>query len=142
MRFTGRRLSQAQVGVGVLTVAGALRVGRGSRSRRRGRPGRVRRPDPTPPHVLPVEHYVRPLEALQVTFSRDFGLCPLSGCTGVWKAKADVTRRSLGERSGQNGHLDIVVVVDLGGLLPGMGAEHAAGVLHEATLERDRTGKE
>ena len=56
----------------------------------------------------------------------------------VWigESEADVAGRALRESRGH--HFDVVVVVHLGGLLARMGSEDPAGVLDEASLERDR----
>ena len=66
----------------------------------------------------------------------------LRGLAGVGESEADVAGGSLGERCCENGHLDVVVVVDLGSLFARVGAEDAACVLNEASLERDRPREE
>ena len=60
----------------------------------------------------------------------------------VGKSEAGVAGRSFGERRGEDGDVDVVVVVDFCGLLAGVCAQDAAVVLDEASLERDRSGKE
>src|SRR3954454_8268801 len=53
-----------------------------------------------------------------------------------------MARCAFGEGGGENGCLDIVVVVDFRGLLAGKGAQNAAGGLDESSLEGDRSDEE
>ena len=61
---------------------------------------------------------------------------------GVGESEAEVAGCAFGERGREHWHLDVVVVVHFGGLLARMGSEDAAGVLDEASLERDWTCQE
>jgi hypothetical protein len=61
---------------------------------------------------------------------------------GSGKALADLAGRPLGERRSEHGYFDVVVIVDLGSQLAGIGAEDAACVLNESPLERDRSRQE
>lgn len=61
------------------------------------------------------------------------GRSALSERAWVRESEAEVAGCPCGEGGGEHGDFDVVVVVDLGGLLGGMGAED---VLDEASLER------
>ena len=63
------------------------------------------------------------------------------GAARVRKAEAAITGCALGERCREDWNLDVVVVVHLCGLLAWMGSKDPAGVLDEASLERDRPGQ-
>lgn len=58
--------------------------------------------------------------------------------TWIRDPEADPAGRSFGERGGEYRDLDVVVIVDLGGLLVGVVALNAAGVLDETAFEGDR----
>src|SRR4029079_2801175 len=60
----------------------------------------------------------------------------------VWEAEADIARSPFRKSGRKYGDLDIVVVVNLGGLLAGICAQDASGVLDKPSLKRDRSGKE
>ena len=64
------------------------------------------------------------------------------GSPWIGESEAGVARRALGESGRQDGNFDVVVVVHLGGPLAGVRSGGAAGVLDEASLERDRACQE
>jgi hypothetical protein len=64
------------------------------------------------------------------------------GPARIAESEAGVAGCALGECGSEDGNFDIVIVMDLGGLLVRTGSEDAAGVLDEAPLERDRACQE
>jgi len=71
------------------------------------------------------------------------GLVRVSGeFSWVGEAEAGVAGCAFGEGGGEDRGVGVVVVVDLGGGLAGVGAENASDVLDEASLEGDGGGEE
>jgi hypothetical protein len=60
----------------------------------------------------------------------------------VREAEAGITGGAFGERCGEHTCVYVVVVVNLGGGLAGVGAQDPAGVLDEAAFEGDWRGEE
>jgi hypothetical protein len=60
----------------------------------------------------------------------------------VWEAEAGVAGRTFGQGRCEYSGAHVVVVVNLGGGLAGVGAQDPAGVLDEAAFECDRRGEE
>ena len=60
----------------------------------------------------------------------------------IRETEAGIAGRSFGEGCGEHAGAHVVVVVDLGGGLAGVGAQDPAGVLDEAAFECDWRGEE